>query len=57
MENVLLVTASKKSADMLIDLIHSSGWHPDRILAAASCSEARAGSSKTMSISSSSMRL
>ena len=41
MENVLLVTASKKSADMLIDLIHSSGWHPDRILAAASCSEAR----------------
>ena len=31
MENVLLVTASKKSADMLIDLIHSSGWHPDRI--------------------------
>lgn len=40
-KNILLVTASKKSADMLIDLIHSSGWHPDRILAAASCNEAR----------------
>ncbi|MDO5783495.1 MAG: ANTAR domain-containing protein [Eubacteriales bacterium] len=41
MEKILLVTASKKSADMLLDLINAGGWRPDLILVAASCNEAR----------------
>lgn len=41
MENILLVTASKKSADMLLNLIRAGGWQPARILVAASCNEAR----------------
>lgn len=41
MENILLVTASRKSADMLLNLIQAGGWRPQRILAAGSCSEAR----------------
>lgn len=41
MENILLVTASKKSADTLLSLVQAGGWHPDRILIAGSCNEAR----------------
>lgn len=41
MDNILLVTASKKSADMLLDLICAGGQRPERILVASSCNEAR----------------
>lgn len=41
MEKILLVTASKKSADMLLDLINTGGWRPELILIASSCNEAR----------------
>ena len=41
METILLVTASRKSADMLLSLIQADGWRPERILVAGSCNEAR----------------
>lgn len=41
MEKILLVTASKKSADMLLELIQAGGQRPDRILVTSSCNEAR----------------
>ncbi|MDO4286944.1 MAG: ANTAR domain-containing protein [Eubacteriales bacterium] len=41
MENILLITASKKSADMLLNLLQSGRWQPARILIASSCNEAR----------------
>lgn len=41
MDNILLVTASKKSADMLLELLRADGRCPERILIAASCNEAR----------------
>lgn len=41
MEKILLVTPSKKSADMLLGLLNDSGQRPERVLLAASCSEAR----------------
>lgn len=41
MDNILLVTASQKSADMLLNLVCADGRHPERILVASSCNEAR----------------
>lgn len=41
MEKILIITGSKKSADMLLDLIGTSGWHPEHIFVASSCNEAR----------------
>lgn len=41
MDNVLLVTPTKKSADMLIGLLHDGGHRPKRIQIASSGSEAR----------------
>lgn len=41
METILLVTATKKSADALVDLVIQSGRRPERVLIAGSCSEAR----------------
>lgn len=41
MDNILLVTATKKSADALVNLLITDGRRPERVIIASSCSEAR----------------